>query len=337
MHNGEVEDLEGALTGALIALGANWVRSDNHRLRMINQAKLDATTAMHLIRDLASSGYFQRIERPIVADALGGLLLAEQVRNHPGLQPSLRQLGRLNLAEKMKAHLQHLRWPPREGQYDAQGMVIKAGDLSTLFLGLVYAESQAWNLGLLQEEEPTQDQRTQIYYAAQALTQVLYETGLTLAQFVAAWKSLFLGSLAATPGGGSAPPDPHAATAPSSGGGPSFGPPTISAQNVGLVSVQALGSEVLGNAYSYVSQNSDRANKWRITAGGGGVGVGTVLFQVNYGSPWTLNGKPYVPVVAAQGLAFSAVNLSPTSFQVATSIALAPNSVTDVGFAVVGA
>lgn len=327
----QTDEIEGALTGALVALGANWLESDNHRHRQVLQAKDAAHTAMQLIRDLATSGFFQRLERPLVADALGGLMLAEQKKDHPGLAPSLNQLRRIDLAEGMRAHLQNLSWPLKEGEYDEHGMVKKAGDLSSFFLGLIYTEVQSWVLGLLQKEQPTEEQRTQIYYAANALGRVLYNTRLSFEQCVSAWSRLFSDTAAGNVGGSK--PDPHAATTPGNGP-PAYGPPTLSLVNANL-SVVALGSDSV-SSYPYLSQNHDRASKWRILPSGG-VSADSLLFQVNFGSPWMRNGQTYAPVVTAQGKGIAVVNVTPGSFQVVSTLQLAGGSTVDVGFATMGA
>lgn len=320
MDNRETE-IEGALTGALTALAANWVRAENQTQRQIFQAKEEARDATTALRSLTSSGFIQRLSRPIVNDALGGLLLAEQRPDHPSVTPSLKQIHRIPLAHGMRQHIDRLRWPPKEGQYDEQGLCIKPGDLVTLFLGLTYGEGQCWNLGLLQDEPPTREQREQIYFAANALTKVLYGTSLTFDEFVEAWKRLFNGA------GGASTGDSHNNAA---------SPPTVSSVNLALLSVKPLGSEALGGAYNYKSQNTDRANKWRIEVGPSGVPVAQTLFQVNFSSQFVRDGQPYVPVVLAQGLGMSAVNLTPSGFGVQSIFALAANTVIDVGFGVVG-
>lgn len=327
----QTDEVEGALTGALVALGANWLESDNHRHRQVLQAKDAAHTAMQLIRDLATSGFFQRLERPLVADALGGLMLAEQKKDQPGLAPSLNQLRRIDLADGMLAHIQRLHWPLKEGEYDEHGMVKKAGDLSSLFLGLVYTEVQSWILGLLQKEPPTEQQRTQIYYAANALGRAVYSTNLTFDQFLSAWARLFSDAPAGNVGGGKL--DPHGATTPGNGP-PGYGPPTLSQINPNL-NVVPLGSEAV-SSYQYLSQNHDRASKWRIVAGSA-VSAGSLLFQVNFGSPWMRNGQTYAPVVAAQGVGVGVVNVTPSGFQVLSTLQLAGGSTVDVGFATMGA
>ncbi len=328
----QTDEFEGALTGALVTLGTHWLENDNRHRRQVVQAKDTAHAALQLFRDLVSSGFFQRLERPIVADALGGLMLAEQKKANPGLAPSLNQLRRIDLAEGMRAHIQNLQWPLKEGEYDEQGMAKKAGDLSSFFLGLVYAETQSWILGLLQKEPPTEQQRTQIYSAAQALTRVLYKSNLTLEQFVEAWTKLFADQGAGSAGTGKS--DPHSVTTPGNGA-PAYGPPTLSQVNLNL-SVVPLGSEAV-TSYQTLSQNHDRASKWRIVASGSGVSPGSVLFQVNFGSPWTRNGQTYVPVVAAQGLGICVVNVTPSGFQVVSTLPLVTGSTLDVGFATLGA
>lgn len=324
MDNRETE-IEGALTGALTALAANWVRGENQTQRQIFQAKEEARDATAALRSLTSSGFIQRLSRPIVNDVLGGLLLAEQRPDQPSVTPSLKQVHRIPLAHGMHQHIDQLRWPLKEGQYDEQGLCIKPGDLVTLFLALTYGEGQCWHLGLLQDEPPTREQRQQIYFAANALTKVLYGTSLTFDGFVEAWKRLFTGTSTGT--GGTSAGDSHnnAAT-----------PPTVSSVNLALLSVKPLGSEALGGAYSYKSQNTDQANKWRIEIGPSGVPVAQTLFTVNYSSPYKRDGQAYVPVVLAQGLGMSAVNLTPSGFDVQSIFALSANTVIDVGFAVMG-
>lgn len=314
------EEFEGALTGALAALAANWGRSETYTQRLLHDAKGQARDAANQIRSLVSSGWIQRLARPLVSDALGGLLLAEQRQDVPSVTPSLRQVHRIGLAHGMRQHIAGLRWPLKEGKYNDEGLCIKAGDLVTLFLGLTYGESQSWNLGMIQSEPPTGEQREQLYFAGNALSNVLYGTKLTFDEFVAAWKRLFTGD--ALTGA-----DPHLNTT---------APPSISGVNVGLTSVQPLGSEALGGAYQYLSQNNDRYNKWRLTVGGSGVPVAQTLFQVNFSTQFKREGQLYVPVVCAQGLGMSAVAVTPSGFGVQSLFALSPNAIVDVGFSAGG-
>lgn len=314
-------ELEGALTGALAALAANWVRADNNSQRLVQNARETARDAEQAIRSLGNSGFIQRLSRPIVSDALGGLLLAEQRPDQPSVTPSLRQVRRIGLAHGMKQHIDGLRWPPKEGEYDDNGLCKKPGDLVTLFLAMTYGESQAWELGLLQDDSPTREQREQIYFAAHALTNVLYGTKLTFEDFVAAWKRLFTGSLPTTTPTSAA--DPHE---------DSSHPPTVSAVNLMISSVMPLGNEALGNAYQYPSQNTDRDNKWRISVGPVAVPAVTSLFQVVYSTPFKRAGQAYVPVVTSQGLVITAVSVTPMGFAVQSAYAMSANTQLDVGF-----
>lgn len=320
MANDNQTETEGALTGALAGLATAWIESDNRVIRTTQEARHEARQASAETRKLADSGHIQRLIRPIVADALGGLLLAEQRPDVPSVTPSLRQVHRINLARGMSQHIERLRWPVKEGQYDEFGRSLAAGDLVTLFLALTYGESQSWGLGLIQEEPPNSSQRKQIYFAANALTNVLYGTDLEYGDFVEAWKRLFLGSASS-----SADIHDNENT-----------PPQVVSVNPNILSVVPLGSESMLPGFTSPSQNTDRANKWRVTIGPTGVPVGQVLFQVNYAAGWVRKNKPYTPVVASQGLGLSAVNLASTSFQVASVFALAANTVVDVAFGVVG-
>ena len=320
MDNRESDELTGALSGALAALASSWLESDSRTVRTANGARDDARAANKTIQSLKDSGWFQRVARPIVSDALGGLLLAERAPEVPSVTPSIRQVHRINLARLVKSYVERLRWPPREGQYDEFGRSLKAGDMVTLFLGMTYEEHQSWSLGLLQSDPPDEDQRKQIYYAANALSNVLYGTELEFADFVAAWKRLFLGTNAAK--------DAH---------DDETKPPQIALVNPNITNVVPLGSEGMLPAFVNPSQNTDRANKWRVSVGPAGLPAGQVFFQVNYATAWTRNGKPYSPVVAAQGVGLSATNLQPTSFQAQSVFAVAANTIVDIAFGVVGA
>lgn len=320
-------ELEGALTGALAALAANWVRADNNSQRLVLNARETAREAEQAIRALGNSGFIQRLSRPIVSDALGGLLLAEQRPDQPSVTPSLRQIRRIGLAHGMKQHIDGLRWPPKEGEYDENGLCKKPGDLVTLFLGKTYGESQAWELGLLQNDAPTREQREQIYYAANAMTEVLYGTKLTFEQFVEAWKRMFTGSSTPNPGTPTPVVDPHDDPA---------HPPTIAGINLFLSSVKPLGSEALGNAYPYVSQNTDRVNKWRVSVNLQVVPAGQNLFEVVFNKPFARGGMPYAPVVTAQGLNISAASVTAMGFGVQSSTAIAANTSIDIGFCTSG-
>lgn len=320
MGNDNQTELEGALTGALAGLATAWFESDNRTIRTAQDARQEARHASAEARKLIDSGHIQRLIRPIVADALGGLLLAEQRPDVPSVTPSLRQVHRINLARGMMQHIERLRWPVKEGQYDEYGRSLQAGDMVTLFLGLTYGESQSWGLGMLQEEPPSAPQRRQIYFAANALTNVLYDTNLEFPDFVNAWRRLFLNTATSTS-------DVH---------DNENQPPQVVSINPNIAMVQPLGSESGIAGYTSPSQNTDRANKWRVTVGASGVPVNQILFQVNFAAGWVRKGKPYVPVVLAQGLGLSAVNITTNSFQVASVFALAANTVVDIAFAAVG-
>ena len=84
----QTDEFEGALTGALVTLGTHWLENDNRHRRQVVQAKDTAHAALQLFRDLVSSGFFQRLERPIVADALGGREAPDRIDIAPLMSPA---------------------------------------------------------------------------------------------------------------------------------------------------------------------------------------------------------------------------------------------------------
>lgn len=329
MDNNEVGKGTGLLTGLAIGVFAQAHRWDEDTSRRLRDARQDARDATIAVRDLRSRGEMVRSRLAIVQDFQVGLSIATPREVFAEVIPSATPLVRPDLASVAEAEILGSSWPPSKGEYDETGRVLQAGELASLALALTFEEFRAAAQGLVQSKQPSPAQKRQIYRAFHALNEVLYGgsptsplssdgLGLSYADFVAAWRRLFTGT---------EQQDQHRSTAT---------PPMILNKDAGIVSVQPLGQPDIN--YPYEHCNTDVANKWRVTVGGANINAGTTLFTVQFGSGYSRNGKPYVPVVLATPtppIQPMIGNVTPTGFQVFNFNSAAAGSVIDLAFAVV--
>lgn len=330
MDNNDVGKGTGLLTGLAIAAFAHanrWDVDTNRRLRDARQDARDATTS---INDLRSRGELIRSRLPVVQDFQVGLSIANARELFPEVIPTATPVMRPDLASAAEQEILGSSWPPAKGEYDDTGRVTQAGELATLGLTLTFEETRAAIQGLVQGKQPTQAQKRQIYRCFHALNEVLYGglpssplssdgLGLTYAEFISAWRRLFTGSEQQL--------DAHR--------NPAI-PPMIVNKDAGIASMTPLGQPDIN--YPFEHSNMDAANKWRVTVGGANINSGTTLFTVQFGSPYSRNGKPYVPVVLATPtppIQPMIANVTNSGFQVINFNSAAAGSVIDLAFAVV--
>lgn len=315
----------GILTGLAVSTFAHASRYDDTTQRRIRDARFDAKDALGQIRDLNSRGEVLRARMEVVQDAQVGLSIARAHTTFPEVVPSTTPHSRPDIATSFAASIGDMKWPPRPGSYDENGLVIEAGEVSATFLSLTYEEVRAMLQGVVQGKQPTRHAKHQIYYAFNSLIKVLYgdastptRDGLHLKyeDYVNAWLRLFTGSAG----------DPHSAVG--------TGPKVVS-KDANVASALPLGAPEIPGVFEH--QNTDRVNKWRITAGANSVNAGSVVCTIAFGTPYTKNGKPYVPSVASNlglPILLGPVNVTPSGFSVMNYNALPAATSVDVAFTV---
>lgn len=317
----ESNALSGALAGAATAAIANWARYEDGQDRRLRETRHDARDALNAILDYRSRGEQIRARLPVVEDAQVGLAIANPAPAQPVLVPGTVPTIRPDLFSAAVSEVSDYNWPPRHGQYDEKGMVLAAGDMSSLFLALTYEEVRAFVIGLTQKDKPIGGQSVQIYLMANALTQVVESLNLTHQQYKDAWLRLFTNS---SGGGGSL--DLHNSVG---------NPPTLASKDAGVTSITALGLPDLVGA-QYPHQNTDRSNRWRIRIGGANIASDSVIATFQFGSSWTKNGQPWVPAVALTDGRFIVSATTPSSWTIKNLVQLSLNTDYDIGFGVVG-
>lgn len=307
-----------AVTGAALAAAAAWARYDDDTQRRIRNNRLDANNALDLIRDFQSSGQILRLRLPAVQDALAGIGIASAIEQPAVLLPgAYTPPTRPDLSVELEAAIGDMKWPPVPGEYDAHGMLKSAGELSSMFLAQTYEEVRAWTLGLVRHARPNRNAKIQIYFASHALASVLSSLNLTEAQYEDAWRRLF---------GQVGFPVNHADRA---------RPPTLFSKDAGIASIVARGTPDLPG-YPTPHNNTDQAQKWRITVGGANVIAGTTVAQFAFGAPYVnAEGLLVEPAVVASDGRFRIANVTPQGFQIINTQQLNLADIIDVSFVVV--
>lgn len=317
-------NMNGALTGMLVAAAANWARYDDDTQRRLRNIRNDAEAALEEIRILQSRGEMIRLRIPVVQDFQVGLALASPVLVTPQVTPSIVTTIRPNLTNITPASISELQWPPRVGSYDPSGMTSQPGDMTTLGLALSFEEVRAFILGLTQPNPPLSATKVQIYYAASGLVQALDQIGvkepLTIAQYTAIWVALFRGAAA---GGGGVTVDTRATTASA---------PSVMLAD-GATTVTPLGKPELA-AYPYEHQNTDRASKWRIVVTGT-IAPATTIATFKFGSMFMRAGKPFQPSVQVNDGRMRVTNVMPDKFAL-DSLVQFQNEIADIAITVHG-
>lgn len=259
----------GAIAGAGVAALVQLDRLNEDTKRRADNAQGDAADALGQLRALSVRGEVIRSRLPIVQDAQVGLALAQPQQSLPALVPTTAPAQRPDLTQTLLTIVRALTWPPRLGEYNAQGMSIRAGDMTLVSLVQTYPEVAAFLLGLAQPATLPAESQAQIALAANGLTSVLAGLNLTASQYLAAWARLFAGVSFS-----SGHEDPGA-------------PPVIVAGSIaaGLVSAQALTSAAI-SGYPYANPQTDRAHRWRLVVGGVNIVAGIPLFTVRFGTSY---------------------------------------------------
>ncbi len=308
------QQLNGALTGMLVAAAASWAKYDDETQRRLRNLRSDAEAALDEIRILQSRGEMIRQRIPVVQDFQVGLALASPALITPQVTPTVMQAIRPNLTNLTPSAIADLQWPPVVGSYDPNGMTSQPGDMTVLSLALCFEEVRAFVLGLTQSQPPMSATKEQIYNAAHGLVQALDRIGvagpLTAAQYATTWLMLFQGT-AAGPSGPVAPAiDPHASAA----------LPPVATSLHATAAITPLGKPEIP-AYPYEHKNTDRASKWRIVVTGTLPGL-TSIATFRFGSLFTSSGRPYQPSISVSDGRMKVTNLQPDRFSIEASVPL---------------
>jgi hypothetical protein len=321
------QQVNGALTGMLVAAAANWAKYDDETQRRLRNIRNDAEAALDEIRNLQSRGELIRLRIPVVQDFQVGLALASPALITPQLTPAVVPMIRPNLTSITPSAIADLQWPPVVGSYDPNGMTSQPGDMTVLSLALSYEEVRAFILGMTQSSAPQPTTKTQIYNAASGLVQALAHMGstkpLTIAEYATIWLMLFQGTAVGPGGPGSSPIDPHTSTA----------LPPVATSLHANAAITPLGKPEIP-AYPYEHQNTDRASKWRIVITGA-VPALTSIATFKFGTVFTRNGKPFQPSVSISDGRFHVTSLLPDKFTLEAFVALS-NETIDLNFTVSG-
>ncbi len=320
-------NLNGALTGMLVAAAANWARYDDDTQRRLRNIRNDAEAALDEIRILQSRGDMIRLRIPVVQDFQVGLALASPALITPQVTPAVVPMIRPNLTNITPSAIADLQWPPVVGSYDPSGMTSQPGDMTVLSLALSYEEVRAFILGLTQSQPPQSTTKTQIYNAASGLVQALAYMGankpLTIAEYATIWLMLFQGTAVGPGGPGSPAVDPHTSTAL---------PPVGTSAHV-TAAITPLGKPEIP-AYPYEHQNTDRVSKWRIVVTGT-LPSATTIATFKFGSAFTKNNKPYQPAVSISDGRIRVTSLLSDKFSIESDVQL-QNETADLTIAVTG-
>lgn len=313
--------LEGLLLGAATAAAVGFARTDDETQRRLRHTREDVRDVQRDLRDLTNHGAIQRLLMFVVQDAIAGLSIANPMTVNPTLTPSAVAQARPDLASSMEAAVAELSFPPKAGNYTANGYIESIGELTQLFTVLTFEEERAFLQGLAMGKQPTAGQKLQAYYAANSLMTALYGLNLTWQQYLDAWHRLF--------GVGGATDDHRSP----------LKAPRIVGIDPTIASVVALGSTDVGG-YPYGTYNTDYANKWRITVSGPGSPASTNMFTVQFGTEFRVAGpggalQSYQPVVISQDTKLNITAVTSSGFTVKTTYGLNGGQVIDCGFATV--
>jgi len=171
---------EAILGAALVYLS----RQDDGVSSRLRQARRTLDGAIDALASFAARGELVRLRSPLVQDFLIGILAARNPRPN-GVLPS-QAAGRLELSPAEPQH-----WPPTEGQYDANGLSTRLGEMALLGLAITYEETRTFLVGLTQASAPSPAARQQIGRASRTLISVVSSLGLDLASYEEAWRRVF--------------------------------------------------------------------------------------------------------------------------------------------------
>ena len=319
----------GVLTGMALVAATRWSRYDDETQRRLRINREDVQQAHDLIDELLNRGEVVRARLPIVQDAQVGTAMASPAQITPSAVPAIPTLSRPDLFATAEVAISELSWPPRPGEYDALGNVIKTGELTQMTLSQTFEEVRAFIQGLVQSRSPSREAKVQIFYAANSLIAQIGGLRLTWQQYKDAWARLFgaSGSGNAT-GSGTPGAELHM--------DPARPPLVVGALGTNVASVVPLSSQSI-TGYAYANRNTDAAMRFRVSASANNVNAGQQVCTIQFGTEYRYrdaNGGlvPFQPVVClgAGPNRFYADNITSTSFSLVNGSQLNANSYADV-------
>lgn len=306
-------------TGLGAGASALWWFQQNERDRAdkMRNIQLDGRDTRDRLNDMLSSGDWYRLTTTAVRDVISGFSTANALRVAPTAIPNPVYQTRPDLTGG--ANIPGLSWPPTVSTYTENGNPQSFGELAQAAQVFTYEENRAWSQGMTLPKPPSQDMKSQIFFAAQGLSNTLAGMKMTMAQYQAAWLAVFLQAHGQSAG------DPH------------FDPnksPMAGAFGAGIASVVALTAQNVPG-FPYMNPNTDAAMRFRVTtnaAVGSGNPIFTVTFATSYQWVRPMDGVtlPFQPVVHANGPLFYIEGISHNGFVVKNQNSLAANQVYDV-------
>ena len=281
-----MEELLGAMAGALVPVAVQWSRYDDQTQRRVRETKYDLRDLRDAFAESQGWGGMVRSRLPIVMDWDTGLAIA--TAQQPTAQqiptlPSLQQ--RPNLCQGAESFISSMQWPPRPGVYDAKQNVKQVGELSTTALACTYEEVRAAILGFVSCNGSTAAGRVQLYRAINALNDTAQAQNMSKAEYAARWAQLF--------GVPTSTIDPHR--------DPSKSPTISNVQNVTGVTFITTGST------NEINPQTDNAHRLQVQNGGiAAIGAHNVLCKITFSTPYNYR-RPdgtiaaLVPVIQPHG------------------------------------
>lgn len=249
MNNTTDDKLSAMLTGLATSTAFHFLRRDTDNQNRLDRSRDDIDALQRRIQDMASNGHWLRASSAVVADLLSGVALARSEETTPTVLPNLSTINRPQLINALQSGIGNFAWPPKEGEYTANGYIEKAGELVSLGLILTFEEVRAFIHGLVLDNAPTQAEKISAFNAAAELIRAIVNRNFSRQQWKVTWERLF-------------GPVPHAVA------------PVIG-QTLPNVTAQAL------------TGAKDSALVVKVTIGAGGINAGAQVAKVTFGTAYT--------------------------------------------------
>jgi len=260
-----MEEILGAMAGALVPVAVQWSRYDDQTQQRVRNTRYDLRDLRDAWQESQGWGGAVRSRLPIVMDWDTGLAMATSQQPTAQTIPTL-PAGQLrpNLCSGAESFVSSMVWPPRAGMYDARQNVQQVGELSTTALAMTYEEVRAVIHGFVSCNGSTSAGRVQLYRSINALTDTVMSLNMTKAEFAARWAQLFGVPVSTI--------DPHRDPSKS---------PTISSINAGnnVASVVFIST----GSNNEINPQTDAGHRIRITASGAGdINPATDVCVINF-------------------------------------------------------
>lgn len=275
-----MSDTKATIAGLVAVALPLWVRAQDDNDRELRNNRLDLRDLEDQLRACCNHGATIRAKLPIAQDVGVGLALSNPKAAVPEILPTSTPTTRPLIGEDT---VFDYKWPPRVGNYTANGALTETGEMTRLALALAFQETRAWIEGFTLPGAPAPSVTAQIFNASRALSTVIASLNLSRNEWIAAWKRLFDDGLQA------------------------IGTPTIS----------GLGSNVASVVPASGSAFTNRAMRVKVTASGSGdIVAGSDIATVTFSKPLAVAPA----VVGSNGL--NALNVTANGFTIQCSVAI---------------